>query len=173
MGLVIELLCPRRYVTSLRELDLHDLKSSGIEGIIFDLDNTVVEWNRDHVSAETLSWLDMAKALGFRMCILSNGLKRRIQRIAEFLGIPSAGGRSVKPMKGGFVRALGLLGTEPHRTAIVGDQVFTDVLGGNRLGLYTILVRPMTNRGFITTRLTRKIEQLVLTRFRQRGMLGT
>ena len=61
---------------------------------------------------------------------------------------------------------MGLLGTKAVNTAVIGDQIFTDILGGNRLELFTILVTPISTKEFIGTRFTRKLEKLVLKRFK-------
>jgi HAD superfamily phosphatase (TIGR01668 family) len=78
--------------------------------------------------------------------------------------------RAIKPRKSPFRRAMKMLGMTPGETAVVGDQIFTDILGGNRLGLYTILVVPMPGKEYWATELiNRRLERLVLWRIRQRS----
>ena len=88
-------------------------------------------------------------------------------QVAESLGIPFIS-RAQKPRRGGFHRAVFFLGVKPEETAVIGDQIFTDVLGGNRAGLYTILVVPIARREFVGTKFSRAMEYFVLRRL-QRG----
>jgi HAD superfamily phosphatase (TIGR01668 family) len=87
---------------------------------------------------------------------------KRVQPVAEHLGIPWII-RAAKPLPRGYRHAMGLLGTTPATTAMIGDQVFTDILGGNRLGLYTILVDPLPNarEALITRMVQRPLERVV------------
>jgi HAD superfamily phosphatase (TIGR01668 family) len=77
----------------------------------------------------------------------------------------------VKPRRRAFRRALHIMELTSQETAVIGDQIFTDVLGGNRLGLYTILVTPISEKEFIWTRLMRKLERFVLNYLKKRNML--
>ncbi|MDD3705135.1 MAG: HAD hydrolase-like protein [Clostridiaceae bacterium] len=70
--------------------------------------------------------------------------------------------KAIKPSKTAFRRAMKLMNSVPANTAVIGDQIFTDVLGGNRLGLYTILVAPISDKEFIWTRIIRKLERHIL-----------
>jgi hypothetical protein len=79
----------------------------------------------------------------------------------------------VKPRREGLNRAMAAIGTTPPNTAVIGDQIFTDVLGGNRTGLLTILVRPIGKREFIATRISRALERLLFWFLRRRGESGT
>ncbi len=163
-------LCPNLYVESLHCIDLSHLRDIGVLGIVFDIDNTVTMWGSKEVSPTTLKWLEDAKAYGFRVCLLSNNRKARIDDISHMLNIPSAKG--FKPFGSAFRSALCVLGTSPRETTIIGDQIFTDILGGNRAGLYTILVQPMSTTEFITTRFLRRLERIVLRKLACRGLLN-
>ena len=136
---------------------------------MFDIDNTVTMWGSDKVHPNTLKWLEGAKAHGFRVCLLSNNRKARIDNISCMLDIPSAKG--FKPFGSAFRSALSLLGTSPQETAIIGDQIFTDILGGNRAGFYTILVKPLSTTEFFTTRFFRKLERVIQRKMACRGIL--
>jgi uncharacterized protein len=168
---VLELLCPRMLFERVEDIDLELLRAQGFCGIIFDLDNTLVSWRRWHLSLTVQAWLERARRLGFRMCILSNCLlSRRVSRFSRLTGIPAIP-KARKPRKKSFLQALELLGTDVGETMVVGDQVFTDVLGGNRMGLYTILVLPVDRREFYMTILQRTAEKIVLFRLRRKGLL--
>ncbi len=154
-------LCPHQYVEDIQQINLQHLIEKGIRGIIADLDNTLVPWNDNTLFPEVLEWVKEVKEKGFKVCIVSNNHPERGENLAKTLDVPAIW-RAVKPRRGAFRRALEIMDLKPPEVAVVGDQVFTDVLGGNRLGVYTILVRPLNGREFVGTRLVRKLEKLVL-----------
>jgi HAD superfamily phosphatase (TIGR01668 family) len=155
---------PDQYEKSVTEVDVADLRERGIEGVILDLDNTLVVRDESEMEEEIRTWLEQAKAVRLKLCITSNSDKRaRVQAIGEELGIPQLSWAS-KPRRWGFRRAMEFMDTRPQTTAVVGDQMFTDVFGGNRLGLYTVLVRPLSRDDFVTTRLSRLVERWLLRR---------
>ena len=168
----IMLFCPHRSVASVLEVEPEELKARGIRGVILDLDNTLVRWRQEEMTEEVTRWLAQLQAAGLTLCILSNSiLSKRSTRIAERLGALNVS-KARKPSRQGFHRALAALGTDPGSTAIVGDQMFTDILGGNRAGIYTIMVQPIHHREFLYTRyLHRPPERFLLRLFRRRGHL--
>ncbi len=168
---MLEKLCPREQAQSIRSLDPLALKGQGIKAIIVDLDNTLVEWGEERIDAELLAWVERFKREGFKFCIVSNALSDRVEMIARALDIPAVP-RATKPFKTAFRRALEILGTSAEETAVVGDQLFTDILGGNRMDLYTIWTPPLSEVEFASTRAVRRIERLVVKRFRKRGILA-
>ena len=158
---MIRKLTPDLFVPSIFAISLARLGRRGIRGLIVDLDNTLVSWSEQEASSDLLTWIETAKQAGFRLCLLSNNLTLRVEHFAALFdvpGIPRAG----KPGRRAFRRAMDILGTGPENTAVIGDQIFTDVFGGNRLHLYTILVRPVADREFWSTRLVRRVERLFL-----------
>ncbi|WP_406676387.1 YqeG family HAD IIIA-type phosphatase [Moorella sp. ACPs] len=157
---MLELLQPDLYVRSLRDIPLAALKARGIRGLIIDLDNTVTEWGRATLDREVYQWFTELKKQGLRACLVSNNRDERVQKIAAYLGIPGIS-RAGKPRRRAFYQAMAVMETAVGNTAVIGDQVFTDVLGGNRLGLFTILVMPINKREFFGTRLMRQLEKLI------------
>ncbi|MBT9136533.1 MAG: Phosphoglycolate phosphatase [Firmicutes bacterium] len=155
------LLLPKLYVESIFCLDLEKLKALGIDTIITDLDNTLVPWVEHEANPTLLAWLKELRARGFKVCLVSNALEQRIAHFRQVLGIPGLS-KANKPSRRAFLQALDLLGSRPEQAAMIGDQVFTDVLGGNRLGLYTILVVPLCRREFLGTRVLRLVERVIL-----------
>jgi len=162
--------CPHRVVESVAQITPEELAERGIQGIILDLDNTLVLWQKEEMTEEVLAWLASLKAAGFKLSILSNSiLSRRSERIAERLGCPNIR-KARKPSRSGFHRAMAAMGTTPHNTAIIGDQMFTDIWGGNRCGIYTIMVKPIHPREFPYTRyVSRPLERFLLNRFNRQG----
>ncbi|NMC26961.1 MAG: YqeG family HAD IIIA-type phosphatase [Syntrophomonadaceae bacterium] len=164
---MLELLQPKAYADSVLELPLEELRRKHISAFIFDLDNTITEWNSHHIDDQMEAWFVRLLAQGFQACILSNNGERRIKSVADRLGIPFIH-RAAKPRRRAFRRALYIMGVTASQTAVVGDQVFTDILGGNRAGLYTILVKPIASREFIGTKINRLLEKMVVKRRRGR-----
>lgn len=167
---MLKKLCPKHQAQSILELDLEELERTGIKGIIFDLDNTLVEWKKDSLSSEVIDLISRFKDKGFKLCILSNALEHRVEAVARILNVPYVS-RAVKPRKTSFRKALEIMGTSPEQTAVVGDQLFTDILGGNRMELYTIWTPPLSPTEFVSTKAVRQIERMVIRRFRKKGFL--
>ncbi len=155
-----KLLHPDLYVRFLTDIPLSKLRNQGISGLIIDLDNTVAEWGCVKLTRKVRVWFADLKKHELKACLVSNNRGSRVQTIAERLNIPAIS-RAGKPRRRSFRQAMAILGTGAGDTAVIGDQVLTDVLGGNRLGLYTILVMPINKREFIGTKLIRLVENLV------------
>lgn len=168
---VLRWLAPDEYLPSVRHVDLRRLQARGIRGLIVDLDNTLAPWRGGPPSPELVAWVAEARRLGLGVCIVSNNWGERVQAVGRVLGVPVVRG-AVKPRRSAFRRALALLGTTPQETAVIGDQLFTDVLGGKRLGMYTVLVVPLSRREFVGTRLVRRLERWVLRRLQRAGWLS-
>ncbi|MGI6113895.1 MAG: YqeG family HAD IIIA-type phosphatase [Mahellales bacterium] len=151
-------LIPDQYTKDICQIDLHQLMKKGIKNIIIDLDNTLLPWGKDTISGDIYDWVIRGKDLGCKFCLLSNNRKKRVEKFAGTLGILYVP-KAPKPWKSSFRKAVIKLKGEKNNTAVIGDQIFTDILGGNRLGLYTILVSPLSQREFFTTRLVRLIER--------------
>lgn len=157
------LLTPDLYVESVYDIDFAALKKRGIDNIITDLDNTLVPWIEKDVNPRLMQWVGSLKSGGFRVCLVSNATESRVESFRQSMSVPGIS-KAGKPRNGAFLQALEILGAKPYNTAVIGDQIFTDVLGGNRLGLYTILVVPISQKEFIGTRLVRMVERFVLRR---------
>ena len=156
-----KLLYPRIYVDTLLDIPRDKLRELNISAFIIDLDNTITEWNSNELRSEVEEWFVLIKAEGFKACILSNNGEQRIKKVADRLGIPFIH-RAAKPRRGSFHRAVVLMGVSVDEAAVVGDQIFTDILGGNRAGLFTILVKPLARREFLGTKFNRTLELFIL-----------
>ena len=160
-------LYPDIYVRSLQDVPLHELKEQNIKAFILDLDNTITEWNSNEITEEVHQWFERIKTEGLKACILSNNGEKRVLQVAEALDIPYIH-RAQKPRRGGYHRAITHMQVKPEETAVIGDQIFTDILGGNRAGLYTILVVPIASKEFMGTKISRMLETLVLPKIKKR-----
>jgi uncharacterized protein len=164
-------LIPRLSVRSIYEIDLQALWQTGIRGIITDLDNTLVGAKHPSATPELSNWLLQVSAMGFKVVIVSNNSKLRVSRFSDPLSIPYIFSAR-KPGHAPFRRALGMMDLNPEQAVVVGDQMLTDVLGGNRLGLHTILVVPISlkDEGFFT-RINRRIEKVAIAWMRRKGLM--
>jgi len=152
---------PNSRAESIYGIALQDLWNQGIRGIIADLDNTLVGAGVANATPELLKWLEQISNLGFQLVIVSNNNATRVGRFANPLNLPFIH-RARKPTKVAFRQALQLMELSANQVAVIGDQMLTDVLGGNRLGLHTILVLPIAlNEESFFTRLNRKLETIV------------
>lgn len=160
---VLEVFRPRRFARTLADLDPAGLAAEGIRGLVVDVDNTLVAYGSAAPSETARRWVADARAAGLRLVLVTNNRTRRTRALAEGLGLPVAAGL-MKPSTSGLRRALAMMELSPGETALVGDQLLTDILAGNRLGLFTILVRPVGRREFLTTRLVNRTIERVLWR---------
>lgn len=165
-----QLLCPDLIIKSLQEIKINTLQQRGIKGLIFDLDNTIIPWDSPTMSPEITQWIRDLLAQGFKICLVSNNMGKRVKNIAGIFGVPFVA-RAYKPSKTGFRQAIERMELTPDEVAVIGDQLFTDVLGGNRLGLFTIWVTPLTAKEFIGTRITRQLEKIAVGRLRAKGLI--
>ncbi len=156
------LLQPDLYYRSVTDVDLDELRSRGVQMLLLDLDNTLVPRNTTDVADHVCDWVEDAKRRGFRVAIVSNNWHERVQRVATALGIPVEG-KGTKPLPGVFRRALAAESATPGSAAVVGDQIFTDILGGKFLGSTTVLVLPVArDTDPPHTRVLRHLERRIL-----------
>lgn len=158
-----DLLKPDLRVNSVLDIDLELLKEKGVRGLIFDLDDTLVCSLEPQAGPDVCSWIEEIRE-DFRIYIVSNNSShQRVQIAATHLSIESIA-RAAKPSRRFFRQALQAMALDPHEVAIVGDQLFTDVLGGNRLGAMTILVDPLSAERKWVRKMMRRVEQRMLKR---------
>lgn len=161
---------PNIYVKSIKDIDLNKVKSQGIKNFIMDIDNTLVETAIAEPDEELLEWVKNVRASGIKICLVSNNNKIRVEKFNEKLNAMAVH-RAVKPMKRAFKRALALLNGTRNDTAVIGDQIFTDIYGGNRMGLYTILVEPISLKESPLAKVKRPLEKIVLKKFSKSRLL--
>jgi len=152
---------PRAFLNSVSEVTPDWLRERGLRAVLLDLDNTLVPYRAYGEAPPGLQeWLRTLKQAGILLMLVSNATPPRVRYWSEKLGVPGFGPAG-KPWFG-FRKALQRLGLPPHQVAVVGDQLFTDVLGGNWIGMYTVLVPPLAQKELGYTRLVRKLERWVL-----------
>ena len=131
---------------TIAQLPLAELLSRNIGAAVIDVDRTLLPGRDVQLPPPVKAWLEQA-GRNLRLHLFSNNpSQRRISAVADQLGVGFTCGAR-KPHRAALRRVVAELGLPPERIAMVGDRVFTDVLGGNRLGLYTVLVRPIASDG--------------------------
>jgi HAD superfamily phosphatase (TIGR01668 family) len=146
---------PDYYYSSLFAVDLGALEGLGIEGIVIDLDNTILPRDTNELESRAHEWV--AEATGrFEVMIVSNNTHAYPKEIAAQLGLPILT-HALKPMPRAFLAAMRRMGTTKATTAVIGDQLFTDVIGGNIAGATTVLVDPLVEQDLPHTVALRKL----------------
>ncbi len=161
---------PDEHVKSILDIDPEDLKKRGIKGIITDLDNTLVEWDRPNATPELINWFEQIRNHNILVTIVSNNNENRVKEFSDPLQIPFIF-RARKPMVRAFYSALSKMGIKKEEAVVIGDQLLTDVLGGNRSGFHTILVVPVAQTDGFFTKFNRFTERRILNWFRKKGMI--
>ena len=155
------ILYPNMYFPSILEIKPEELHKQGISTLLLDLDNTIVRRDMNKFSPEIKKWLAEMREEGFKLCIVSNNSGARVGSLAAQLNIPWI--RAFKPWSRSFRQAMRLVGAQHKETAVIGDQIFTDILGGNISGVFTILVKPLPGKEFWATKMfNRRLEKIVL-----------
>ena len=157
---------PDEYLDSAYVIDYEKLYREGYRGLLFDIDNTIVPHGAP-ADKRAIELFERLRAIGFSTCILSNNKEPRVSPFADKVGSPYIfkGG---KPSRKGYERAMERMKTDRDTTFFVGDQLFTDVWGANRTGLYSILVKPINPKEEIQIVLKRYLEAVVLMFYRKR-----
>lgn len=152
---------PQLYSTAINRIDPRELRLRGIRGAIVDLDNTLVGFRTLAPLEEDAQWVARAKQADVRVLVLTNNGTPWAAQVAKDLGVPCIP-RARKPLPHGFRRALNVLELEAHEAVVIGDQLFTDVLGAKLAGLEVILVDPLVRHDPWNTRPLRWLEQIVM-----------
>lgn len=147
---------------SLADVPIEQFAARGVKGAFLDIDNTLVEYgNYESIPERNLEWIRRAEAAGVSCLLYSNATQWKIELLKELSGLPAV----PKVYKPAFVlmgRALEIVCCSKDEVILIGDQICTDILGGNWGGVTTILVEPLTPRDWIGTKLLRMIEWIFL-----------
>ena len=161
---------PNEHVKSILDISPEQLSAKGIKGIITDLDNTLVEWDRPNATPQLIKWFEEIRKHNILVTIVSNNNEERVKAFSDPLKIPFIF-RARKPLALAFHKAISQMGIKKEEAVVIGDQVLTDVLGGNRGGFHTILVVPVAQTDGFFTKFNRFAERRILNWFRKKGML--
>ncbi len=155
---------PDNYYKNITNIDIDFLEKNNIKGLILDVDNTLID--RDHNLIEGLEdWYKKVKEKGITACIVSNSHKKeKVSKVAEKLEIPYIS-FGTKPLKRGLKKAAKILGLKNNEIAVIGDQIFTDVLGANRCKMLSILVEPISEKDIFITVIKRPLEKYIINSY--------
>lgn len=143
------------------------LCSMGVKGLILDIDNTLTTHDHPKPDQQILRWLEQMRSNGIHLILLSNNHPPRVEPFAKKIGLAfEADGK--KPLPGGYRRAALAMGLLPEQTAVVGDQIFTDILGAHLARMSSILVEPFQAEPFFRFRVKRFLEKGILKRYRKK-----
>lgn len=159
-------LYPTKYLDSSYSIDYEQLYRSGIRGLIYDIDNTLVEHGMP-ATERAIKLFEQLRSIGFDTCLISNNKEPRVKPFADAVGSKYVYDAH-KPSRKNYIRAMELMGTDTGNTYFIGDQIFTDVYGANRAGIPSILVKPIHPKEEIQIVLKRKLEKIVLFFYKRR-----
>jgi len=145
------------------DIDPEWLKGKGVRGVLLDVDNTLAPWNDLEVPPEIVCWVEALKKCGIGICLMSNNHEPRLQPFCSRLGAKGIHD-AMKPFPKSYKRGRGLLGCTKKECLVIGDQLFTDVLGGKLSGMRTVLVEPISRDEHWWTKRMRRVERLLTGR---------
>lgn len=159
---------PDLYLHHITEIDEALLKKHGIKGIVLDVDNTLTMHGSQEVKQEIIDWLKQMQDAGIKLTIASNNNDRRIKPFAKKIGLDYIA-MSCKPLTFAFTKACKTFGLQKHEIAVVGDQIYTDIVGGNLKGMFSILVDPHELENGAFFRFKRRFEKMHIDKYYRRN----
>ncbi len=162
---MLRMFYPKRIADSPYVINFNELYKEGYRGIIFDIDNTLVEHGAD-ASPRAIELIRGLKKIGFEVCLISNNKEERVTRFNRDINIKYIH-NARKPSKQSFIRATKLMNTTVKNTVFIGDQLFTDIFGANRIGMMSYFVKPIGPKEEIQIVLKRRLERIVLKLYRR------
>ena len=158
------ILYPKLYLNNVKEITLEMLKQNNINGLILDVDNTLIDFNKK-MPEGIKEWAENLKQNNIKLYIVSNSNhKEKVENTAKKLNIPYTY-FAKKPLKSGLNKAKKNMGLPSEQIAVVGDQIFTDVIGANRAKMFPILVKPIDEKDIWATRIKRPIENKIIQKY--------
>ncbi|MEN6313673.1 MAG: YqeG family HAD IIIA-type phosphatase [Clostridiaceae bacterium] len=164
---MIEKFYPSYAVDSITDITAEILDANGIKGLILDIDNTLVPNHVADADDRAVNWIEGIKAGGFKVCIVSNASRKRVVQFNDRLKLYAVH-RALKPGSRAFNKAGRMMDFKNKNIAVIGDQIFTDIFGGNRIGMFTILVKPIDLREGRIVRFKRILEKKILKKYAKR-----
>lgn len=161
-------LYPKLYINNVKEITYDILQKNNIKGIILDVDNTLIDYYKN-MPEGIEEWCKNLKNKNIKFCIASNSNKKeKVQQVAKKLEIPYIY-FAKKPLKTGLTKARKIMELESSEVAVVGDQIFTDVLGANRCKMFSILVDPIEEKDILITIIKRPIENIIKKNYKNKN----
>ena len=158
------ILYPNAHFNNVREITINFLQNNKINALILDVDNTLIDYDKN-LPQETIEWAQNLKSNNIKLYILSNtNKKEKVRTVAEKLETEYIY-FAKKPLKRGFKKVQEKLQEKSENIAVVGDQIFTDIVGGNRCKMFTILVEPIAEKDIWITMLKRPLENAIKSKY--------
>ena len=161
---------PDMYQKSIYHINYEKLKEDGIKCLLFDLDNTCVPFKEKDANKRLIDLFEMLKDMDFKVIIFSNATKNRIMPFKNSLNVDCSAS-SRKPSTKKLLKILKLFKFDLSEVVLIGDELYTDILCGNRAGIKTILVNPMSKDDLFFTKIFRFLEKRKYKKFAKMGIL--
>ena len=156
---------PNAYLKSVEDITIDFLNKNNIKALILDVDNTLIDYYKNLAESKK-QWSKKLQENGIILYILSNTNKEeKVKSVSEALNIPYEF-FAKKPSKKGFIKIQKKINIKPENIGVVGDQIFTDVVGGNRCKMFTILVEPVDKKDYWYTAWKRPLERIIKRRIK-------
>lgn len=160
------ILYPKEMLNKVEEITIQFIQQHKLKALILDVDNTLVDYNKN-LSKEKIEWAKNLKGQGVKLYILSNtNKKEKVEKVSNALDIPYLL-FAKKPFPKGFLKIQKEFDLKPEQIGVVGDQIFTDVIGGNICKMFTILVEPVDKKDLLITAWKRPIEEIIKQKYRK------
>ena len=160
---------PNMYQKNIKDINYKKLKKLGIKCLIFDLDNTIALIDQ-HVITDDTKKLLMELKKDFQIIIISNNVTKRVKSYADYLECDFVA-NAAKPLSKGYQKIKNKYGLKKEEMCMIGDQIVTDIYGGNRFGMFTVLVDPLGKKDLKITSLNRFIEKKILRNYENKGIM--
>lgn len=168
---MIEKFKPDMYKQSVYDIDYKKLKKMGIKCLLFDLDNTIAPFDMEKPPRKLKDFIEKIKDMGFKIIIFSNACKNRIRPFKNKLEVDCAASAK-KPSKKKYKKVLAQYKYSENEVAMIGDQIMTDILGGNKIGVLTILVDPIKQKEMFFTKINRILEKRIMKKLKKKNLFS-
>lgn len=156
------LFAPDKYFSSVTSIDVEwDLLRVHLDHVLLDIDNTLLRRDNHEVPLAVQQWLAKAGQKGVKLCLLSNNFHDSVFDLARDLDLPIVA-KAMKPLPLGYARAMKLIEGSRENTVMVGDQLFTDVVGAHAFGITAYMVCPLVEEDLKHTLMLRRVERVLL-----------
>lgn len=147
------------------DITLEFLNKNNISALLLDVDNTLSTHHGEQLGVGVLEWIKQIQKGNIKLLVISNSKRKRVEPFCEKIGLDFVS-LALKPLPFGFMKAIKKIGLKSENIAIVGDQLFTDSLGGNFVGIKTILLTPILPENGVSFKIRRRIEKEFLKRYK-------
>ncbi|NLC96586.1 MAG: YqeG family HAD IIIA-type phosphatase [Erysipelotrichaceae bacterium] len=156
----VNLIIPNQYVKSYKDVDLLQLKKNNIKLFILDIDNTLVKSNSNKISEDAIRFVKQIKSAKIIPVVISNNVENRVKKFTDILNVDYYS-FALKPLKKSYKIILQKYNVDSNEVVIIGDQLLTDIIGGNIMNMHTILVDPISEKDNIFGSINRVAENTI------------